>query len=170
MMNINKVIVFIVMLSFTSFALATEIVLTREQVQLAMRPFFPYPLVIGSAKVTLRNPDLVFMQNKQAIRLGLLMDVLDGGEKMQLAGTLMGTVNFDPQTQKIQLIEPVIEKLDVVSGRVSYAEQVINTLKQNIGQSAPVIVLFDLKQLTGGMEFISIKKLRIADNGIALLF
>ncbi len=145
---------------------AVEIVVSREQMLFAMQPFFPYPLVVGGWQISLTEPNLVLSSNDQMITLEVLMDVTSGVEKMQLAGSINGQAAFDASTQKLQLINPKMESLKVLSGHISNAQASLDTLRRSVGQELPIIVLLDLKQL--GLSMFKPSRIHIVDNGIAI--
>ena len=145
---------------------ALDMVINREQMLFAMQPFFPYPLAVGGWQVSLTNPDLAFSAKEQKITLNLLMDVTSGQEKMQLAGQINGQVAFDASTQKLQLINPKMESLKVLSGHISNSQESLDAIKRTFGQELPIIVLLDLKQL--GMAMFKPSRITIVNNGVAI--
>ncbi|WP_369600183.1 hypothetical protein AAIA72_10030 [Hahella sp. SMD15-11] len=151
-------------------ASALGMTITREEMLAAMRPFFPYPVTLGGWKLALKDPDLGFSAKDQMVALKVRMDVNSGGESMVVAGRLKGQVAFDAQTQQLQLVKPRVESLDVVSGHITGSEETLNTLRRSFGQDLPVIVLFDVRQFSGGLAFFKPRQIRVVDNGVAVEF
>ena len=58
----------------------------------------------------------------------------------------------------------------MVSGHITGSEETLNTLRRSFGQDLPVIVLFDVRQFSGGLAFFKPRQIRVVDNGVAVEF
>ncbi len=165
-----RIAVFGFTLLWGHLAFALGFTVSKEQMMVAIQPFFPYPVMLGDWHVQLKEPDLGFMAKEQAMSLDLKMDVASGKETMLLAGKIRGQVVFDAKTQQLQLVKPRVEKLNVLSGKITGMDDTLNNIRTMFGRDLPVIVLFDIKQLSGGMAMFSPSSLTIVDNGVSIAF
>lgn len=169
-MTWTRLVSLVMVLLLSPMSRAAGLTISKEQMMLAIAPFFPYPVALGAYQVKLKNPDLGFLAKDQSMSLDVDMEVASGKEKMNLAAAVRGQVAFDPKTQQLQLVKPRVEKLNVLSGQISGMDDILYRVRSLFGRELPVIVLFDIKQLSGGMAMFTPNSLTIVENGVSIQF
>lgn len=163
-----KVFFSILLLCLTQSVHAIELSFSQQQILALIHPLFPYPVEFGDWKVSVNKPAIHFLPQRQQINLDVIMDVSAQGQQMQVEGTLKGKVLFDPKAQQLQFTQLRVDHLQTLSGNITGTEKQLASLRQNLGQELPLIVLLDFNRL--GLGQLSPSQILIINNGITVSF
>ena len=168
-MTWTRLVSLVMVLLLSPMSRAAGLTISKEQMMLAIAPFSHTRWRLVRIRL-LKNPDLGFLAKDQSMSLDVDMEVASGKEKMNLAAAVRGQVAFDPKPSSFQLVKPRVEKLNVLSGQISGMDDILYQVRSLFGRELPVIVLFDIKQLSGGMAMFTPNSLTIVENGVSIQF
>lgn len=83
---------------------------------------------------------------------------------------LRGGLHFDNQQQQLQLVKPKIVRLDWVEKTASANQDLARQIEQIVGQELPIIVLIDIKQITGKTFTATLSDVKIKNQAIEISF
>jgi hypothetical protein len=149
---------------------AMMLVVNGPQMQTMMAGFFPHTQQFASWQVVLSEPVPEFFAAKQAVALAVNMRVSEGGRLANAWGKISGQLAYNPNNQQLQLIKPKLVEFDVKDGDKELGKQLRTHLGAQIGQSLPIIVLFDVKQMGGAASWIKPNSVKVVSDGIAIDF
>ena len=168
----SQVSILILCLITASSAWAFGFLINESQVNNMLALTFPYEASIGSNAISLSNPQPHFYETSQEIGITLNVSLKDQttGQVVKAKTTVRGGIHFDNQQQQLQLIKPRIDSLDWVDKSAVGNQNLIDQVSQFVGQDLPLIVLLDVKQLTGNAFSPTLSSIKIKDQGIEINF
>jgi hypothetical protein len=152
-------------------AFGLSIIVSESQINEVLKLTFPYQTRIGSNQINLTDPHPRFYAATQEMGLTVHISMQEGIDpEISATASLRGGIHFDQNQQQLQLVRPKIEKLSWLVPPGQNRKQLTDMLEQRIGQELPVIVLLDIKQLTGNYFTPALKDLKVRNNGIEVMF
>ena len=151
---------------------AFGLMISEQQINGMLALSFPYETKMASNQITLSDPKPQFYEASQEIGVELnvaLKDLVSG--KVAKAKTLIrGGVRFDNKQQQLQLVKPKIVSLDWSDKSLAANQDWVDQVKKLVGQDLPVIVLLDVKQITGNAFAPTLSDVKIRAQGLELIF
>lgn len=154
---------------FSIAAQAVSVVVTGPQMQLMVSSAFPLKQTIGSWEVTFTDPEPAFYAATQKMAVEVSIHIREGNKVVDARGKIQGVVEYHAQSQQIHLIKPTLESFHVISGDAALKKNLESSIGKTIGQSLPVIVLVDIKQL-GLSSWITPSSVSVVNEGVSVSF
>ena len=169
--NAHKIVVFLSALLITTATWAFGFMIGEQQVNTMLELTFPYETRMGENHITLSDPKPHFYESSQevGIDLNIALKDLKSGQTAVAKTLVKGGIRFDNKAQQLQLVKPKIVSLDW-QGAASSNKGLVDQVKQFVGQDLPVIVLLDIKQLTGNAFTPTLSDIKVRQTGIEVLF
>lgn len=151
---------------------ALSLIINEPQINNILALTFPYQTQMGSSHISLTDPKPHFYEASQEIGITLNITLKDqaGGQTAKAVTTLRGRIRFDNQEQLLQLVKPKIARLDWSDKSAAVNKDLIKQVTKLVGQELPIIVLFDIKQLTGNKITPVLNDIKIKKGGIEVSF
>lgn len=168
----SKLCVFLVTSVIAVGAWAFGFMIGESQVNTMLGLTFPYETRMGENHITLSDPKPHFYEKSQEIGIGLniLLKDLTSGESAKANALVKGGIRFDNKAQQLQLVKPKIVSLDWQDSSAAANKDLVKQVTQFVGQDLPVIVLLDIKQLTGSAFTPTLSDIKVKSAGIEVLF
>jgi len=152
-------------------ALAFSYIISETQINNVLKLTFPYQTRIGSSQINLTDPQPLFYTSTQEMGLTIHISMKEENKPdISARASLRGGIQFDNKQQQLQLVRPKIEKLSWIDTPKQNQKQLTDMLEQWIGQDLPVIVLLDIRQLTGSAFTPALRDVKVRNNGVEVVF
>ena len=136
----------VAMMFFVTQAQAFTFRLSQQDLNQVVRMTFPQTQYYQDMKVVISDPSLFLQANNNvAVELNLLGT--QGGQKMEAAARLSGELFYDGSKGELQIIRPKLDDFNVLSSTLENEKDILRWAEQLKGQSAPVILLVNFKDL-----------------------
>lgn len=164
--------IFLLFLIIHPKALAFSITIGEPQINSILSLTFPYQTRMGNNHITLTDPKPHFYESSQeiGITLNILLKDQAGGQTAKARTMLRGGIHFDNEQQELQLVKPKIVRLDWVKKTDAANQDLARQIEQIVGQELPIIVLIDIKQLTGKSFTATLSDVKIKNKAIEISF
>jgi len=155
-----------------SSAWAFGFIINESQVNNMLALTFPYETRIGNNSISLSSPQPHFYESSQEIGITLNISLKDqaSGKVVNAKTMVRGGIHFDNQQQQLQLVKPRIDSFDWADKSAAGNQNLIEQVSQLVGQDLPLIVLLDIKQLTGNAFTPALSSIKIKNQGIEINF
>jgi hypothetical protein len=170
-MHVKSVVFFLVM-TVATYSWAFSFMIKEPQINSVLSLTFPYETQMGTNRIRLTNPQPHFYESSQEIGITLKIAISDqvSEQTAQAKTMLRGGIRFDSKNQQLQLVKPKIASLDWIDKPAAENQDLVNQVTQLVGQDMPVIVLLDVKQLTGNTFTPTLSDIKIKQQGIEVSF
>jgi hypothetical protein len=170
--RLNQIAVFLLCLIFAANVQAFSLLIGESQIQSMLALTFPYQTRVGNSFIRLTEPKPHFYEASQEIGIALKLFLKDqtSGQTTQGSVLVLGGVHFDSQQQLLQLVRPKIASLDWVNPSTGVEQELVKQATQLVGQALPIIILFDIKQMTGDALAPTLSDIRVKKQGIEVIF
>lgn len=167
-----KLSVFIMSSVIAASVWAFGFMIGEPQVNAMLGLTFPYETRMGENHVTLSDPKPHFYEKSQEVGITLNISLKDlaSGEIAKAQTLVKGGIRFDNKAQQLQLVKPKIASLDWLNSSASANKDLVRQVTQLVGQDLPVIVLLDIKQLTGSAFTPALSDIKVKSSGIEIIF
>ena len=144
----------------------------EPQVNTMLGMTFPYETRMGENHIRLSDPKPHFYEKTQEIGIALNISLKDisSGQTANAKTLIKGGIRFDNKAQQLQLVKPKIASLDWVDSSAGANKDLVKQVTQWVGQDLPVIVLLDIKQLTGSAFTPNLSDIKVKRSGIEIIF
>ena len=144
----------------------------EPQVNAMLGLTFPYETRMGENHITLSDPKPHFYETSQevGIALNIALKDLTSGKTAKAKTLVKGGIRFDNKAQQLQLVKPKIASLDWQDSSANADKNLVSQVEQFVGQDLPVIVLLDIKQLTGSAFTPNLSDIKVKHSGIEVIF
>jgi hypothetical protein len=169
---LKQISILILYVMTASSAWAFGFIINESQVNNVLALTFPYKTQIGGSAITLSNPHPHFYETSQEVGITLNISFKDqaSGQTVKAKAMLRGGIKFDNKQQQLQLIKPRIDSLEWADKSISDNKNLIDQVSQLVGQDLPLIVLLDIKQLTGDAFTPTLSSIKVKQQGIEINF
>lgn len=149
---------------------ALSVMISESQINSMLALTFPYQTSMGNSRINLSDPMPHFYEASQEIGITLKISLKDqiSGQITKAKTLVRGGIHFDNQQQQLQLVTPKIASLDWVGTSAGVNQDVVDQVTRLVGQELPVIILLDIKQLTGNS--LTLRDIKIIKQGIEVRF
>lgn len=164
--------VLIITLCLASTVGAFGFIIGEAQVNAMLGMTFPYKTQVGNNHITLSEPKPHFYEKTQQVGIALNISLKDrmSGQIMEAKTLVKGGIRFDNKAQQLQLIKPQVASLDWQGDTTASNDAMVKQVSQLVGQDLPVIVLLDIKQLTGNALTPTLSAVNVKKAGIEVVF
>jgi len=168
----SQIGILILCLITASSAWAFGFLINESQVNNMLSLTFPYETRIGNNAISLSDPQPHFFETSQEIGITLNISLNDQttGQVVKARAMVRGGIHFDNQQQQLQLIKPRIDSLDWADKSAASNQSLVRQVSQLVGQDLPLIVLLDIKQLTGNAFTPTLSSIKVKKQGIEINF
>ncbi|MFO7557834.1 MAG: hypothetical protein R6X10_03305 [Desulfobacterales bacterium] len=151
---------------------AFSFMISEPQINGMLALTFPYQTHMGNSHISLTDPRPYFYEASQEIGIALNISLKDqiSGQTAKAVTMVRGGIHFDNQQQQLQLVKPKIARLDWVKPSAGVDQGLVKQVTQLVGQELPIIVLLDIKQLTGNKLTPTLSDIKIKKQGIEVSF
>jgi hypothetical protein len=151
---------------------AFSLVISEAEIHGMLALTFPYQIRMGNNQIRLSDPEPQFYEASQevGIALNILLKDQNSGQISKARTLVRGGVHFDNQQQQLQLVKPTIVSLDWDNKSANVNQGVVKQLTRIVGQELPIIILVDIKQLTGGTLMPTLSGIKVKKQGIEVSF
>lgn len=162
----------VLLMMLATYSWAFSFMIKEPQINSVLSLTFPYETQMGNNRIRLTNPQPHFYESSQEIGITLKIAISDPvtAQTAQAKTMLRGGIRFDSKNQQLQLVKPKIASLDWIDKPSGENQDIVNQVTQLVGQDMPVIVLLDVKQLTGNTFTPSLSDIKIKQQGIEVTF
>lgn len=170
--RLSQFSVFILCMNITTSVLAFSFLISEPQIKSMLAMTFPYQTRMGNSHIRLTDPKPYFYEASQEIGITLVISLKDqiSGQTTKAITMLRGGIHFDNRQQQLQLVKPKIVSLDWLKKPTGANQDLGKQITQLVGQDLPIIVLFDIKQLTGDAIEPTFSDIRVKRQGIEVSF
>lgn len=167
-----KIGAFLIASFIASSAWAFGFMIGEPQINTMLGLTFPYETRMGQSHITLSDPKPHFYEKTQEVGVALSISLKDvaNGQTAKAKTLVKGGIRFDNKAQQLQLVKPKIASLDWDESSKSTNQDLVKQVKQLVGQDLPVIVLLDIKQLTGSAFTPTLSDIKVKHSGIEVIF
>ncbi len=168
----HKIVVLISASLLASVVCAFGFMIGESQVNAMLEMTFPYETRMGENHITLSEPKPHFYEKSQEVGIALNISLKDvvSGQTAKAKALVKGGIRFDNKAQQLQLVKPKIASLDWLGSSAAADKDLVNQVTQLVGQDLPVIVLLDIKQLTGSAFTPTLSDINVKRSGIEVVF
>lgn len=151
---------------------AFDFMISEPQINRMLALTFPYQARMGNSHISLTDPKPHLYEASQEIGITLNISLKDqiSGKTTKAITMVRGGIHFDNQQQQLQLVKPKIASLDWVDKIARVNQDLVKQVTQLVGQDLPIIVLLDIKQLTGNKLTPALSDIKIKKQGIEVSF
>ena len=151
---------------------AFSLIISEPEINGMLAMTFPYQTRMGNYHIRLTDPESHFYETSQEIGITLNVSLKDqNSDQITKARTLVrGGIHFDNQQQQLQLVKPKIASLDWVNKSASVNQDLVKQVTRLVGQELPIIILFDIKQITGNALTPTLSGIKVKKQGIEVSF
>lgn len=144
----------------------------ESQINSMLALTFPYETRMGESHIKLSNPKPHFYEQSQQVGITLNISLKDetSGQTAKAKALVKGGIRFDNKAQQLQLVKPSIASLDWQDQSSGANQELAKQVTQLVGQDLPVIVLLDIKKLTGSTMTPTLSDIKVKASGIEVLF
>lgn len=169
---ISQFSIFIFYAIIASDVSALSLTISRPQISSMLSLTFPFQTRLGNSDIQLTDPIPHFYESSQeiGITLNILLTEQGSGKRTKARAMVRGGLHFDNQQQQLQLIKPKIVRLDWVNKPAAADQDLEKQIERIVGQELPIIVLIDIRQLTGNTFTAALRDIRIKDQAIEVSF
>lgn len=170
--NTILLVSFSFLLGIASDAGALNVAISKSQIRSLLSVTFPFQTRLGSSALFLSDPipHLYAASQEIGITLNILVQNQESGKRARARTMVRGGLHFDSRQQQLQLVKPKIVRLDWVEKSTGTNADLAKQIEQIVGRELPLIVLIDIKQLTGKAFTASLKDVRVTDQAIEIGF
>ncbi len=170
--HFSKVASFLLCSIVASTAWAFSFLIGEPQINSVLSLTFPYETRMGDSQVKLSDPVPHFYESTQEIGIALNISLKDqsSGQTAKAKSLIRGGIRFDNQQQQLQLVKPKLVSLDWDKKSAAANQDLVKQVTQLVGQDLPVIVLLDIKQLTGNAFAPTLSDIKVKKTGIEVSF
>ncbi|MFD2229517.1 hypothetical protein [Alkalimarinus sediminis] len=153
-------------------AWAFSFMIGESQLNTVLGLTFPYETRMGESHVTLSDPKPHFYESSQqiGITLNIALKDMTSGKTAKAKTLIKGGIRFDNKAQQLHLVKPKIASLDWDGASPEANKDLVKQVSQLVGQDLPVIVLLDIKQLTGSAFTPVLSDIKVKQAGIEVIF
>lgn len=168
----TQISIFLLFSAMAASAWAFTFMISEQQVNSMLQLTFPYEARMGDNNISLANPLPHFYESSQEIGITLSISLKDqvSGQTAKAKTLVRGGVRFDNKQQQLQLVKPKIASLEWLDKPANANQDLLKQVTQLVGQDLPVIVLLDIKQLTGNAFTPTLSDIKIKKQGIEVSF
>ena len=151
---------------------ALDVAISKSQIRSLLSVTFPFQTRLGSSVLLLSDPipHLYATSQEIGITLNILIQDQESSKKAKARTMVRGGLRFDKQQQQLQLIKPKLVRLDWVNKPAAGDQNLAEQIEQIVGKELPVIVLIDIKQLTGKSFTANLKDVKVTEQAIEIRF
>lgn len=155
-----------------STAWAFSLVISKTEIHGMLALTFPYEIGMGESQIRLADPEPKFYEASQevGIALNILLKDQNSGQISKARTLVRGGVHFDNQKQQLQLVKPTIVSLDWINKSADVNQGMVKQLTRIVGQELPIIILVDIKQLTGSELMPTLSGIKVRKQGLEVSF
>ncbi|UZE95360.1 hypothetical protein [Alkalimarinus alittae] len=168
----HKISVFLLASFIATATWAFGFMIGESQVNAMLAMTFPYETRMGENYIRLTEPKPYFYEKTQQVGIALNISLKDvaSGQTANAKTLIKGGIRFDNKAQQLQLVKPQIASLDWQDATAGVNKDLLNQVTQLVGQDLPVIVLLDIKQLTGSAFTPTLSDINVKRSGIEVIF
>lgn len=146
--------------------------ISEPQINTMLALTFPYQTQVGNSHIRLTDPKPHFYETSQEIGITLNISLKDkiSSQTTRARTMVRGGIHFDNQQQQLQLVKPKIASLEWVDKPANVNQGLVKQVTHLVGQDLPIIVLIDIKQLTGKKFTPALSDIKIKKHGIEVSF
>ncbi len=136
----------LLMLLLATQAQAFTFRLSQKDLNQVVGMTFPQTQYYEGMKVVFSDPDLTLSANN---KVGVDVSILGSrdGQQMEARATLSGKLRYDGAKGELQIERPMLNDFKVLSSTLKNEKDIVRWAEQLKGQSAPVILLLNFKDL-----------------------
>ena len=170
--KLSRVCAFLLASFIATASWAFGFMIGESQINSMLALTFPYETRMGESRIKLSNPKPHFYAQSQEVGITLNISLKDetSGQTAKAKALVKGGIRFDNKAQQLQLVKPKIASLDWQDKSAGANKALVKQVTQLVGQDLPVIVLLDIKQLTGSAMTPTLSDIKVKTSGIEVLF
>lgn len=149
-------------------ARALELALSEQQLNNLLQLSFPMQQHYQGYQLTFSEPN-VQLGSGQQVTVKSYVLAQQQGQKLHASIAIAGQVHYNASDKVVEIIKPALTEFRILDNSISQSDQVIQTIKQAVGQQLPLIFLLDMQQINRLLPGIQPRAIEVRDGKLVLV-
>lgn len=149
-------------------AFGVTFTISEKDINSMVQKAFPQKKQYQGANIFFSDPIVSLDGLEHTIRIQTTITAIREQQLVKAVGELSGQLYYDPIDYQLQLKKPALSEFKVIESTMEDANTMIRGMRDVVGQSLPLIVLFDLEQYDLGFGTIRPESIEIKQRKLVI--